>query len=35
MTAIVLNTYSYIRTGIIAKPFNWFVGFMSSIGECY
>jgi len=33
MTAIVLNTYSYIRTGIIAKPFNWFVGFMSSIGE--
>ena len=33
MTAIVLNTYSYIRTGIIAKPFNWFVGFMNSIGE--
>ena len=33
MTAIVLNTYSYIRTGIIAKPFNWFLGFMTSIGE--
>jgi hypothetical protein len=33
MTAIVLNTYSYIRTGIIVKPFNWFAGFMSSIGQ--
>ena len=33
MTAIVLNTYSYNRTGIIAKSFNWFIGFMASVAE--